>query len=333
MVGISKERQRANKETKKKLKSKWIQFLTVVKQSFNSLHISIKHYIFGFFVIIAIILMVNISGVVSAISRPLVRSQNDHRAVVVLTRGYETVGGYEELIQRNQMLEKHFIPNATSFIIFHEGNIGVNHQNYIQSKTSIPLQFMNVSESFVTEQTMEFYAPSKRYGDIQFGLGYRNMCNFWFCEFWNYLPNYKQIVRIDADCKFESNYHQMFELLDTNVAVYGLWESDFEFVTHGLRNFSVNFLKKHSVNVNESVPWSPSGPYTNVVGLNLDLLRQNSLLKEYISAVKESNNIYIYRWGDLPLWGEALKYFYDDHQHTVSTNISYFHGPDMQINP
>ncbi len=50
------------------------------------------------------------------------------------------------------------------------------------------------------------------------------------------------------------------------------------------------------------------GPYTNVVGLNLKEMRKNVLLTQYIKSIKKTDNIYIYRWGDHPLWGEALLY-------------------------
>jgi len=45
-----------------------------------------------------------------------------------------------------------------------------------------------------------------------------------------------------------------------------------------------------------------------------------------MNVVDKSNNIYIYRWGDLPLWGEVLEYFYKKHDYLIYNKINYFHG-------
>ena len=36
--------------------------------------------------------------------------------------------------------------------------------------------------------------------------------------------------------------------------------------------------------------------------------------------------IYIYRWGDLPLWGEVISYFYDKSDYLIYNKINYYHG-------
>ena len=69
----------------------------------------------------------------------------------------------------------------------------------------------------------------------------------------------------------------------------------------------------------------PSGPYTNVLALNLDKCRKNTVLTKYISSVKNSNNIYIYRWGDLPLWGEVANYFLKRNDVLLTKQIKYYH--------
>ena len=46
------------------------------------------------------------------------------------------------------------------------------------------------------------------------------------------------------------------------------------------------------------------GPYTNIILFNLKKIRENNLIFEYLEE-KNSNNIYRYRWGDLPIWGES----------------------------
>ena len=237
-------------------------------------------------------------------------------AVVVLTRGYSKKEGYSTLIKRNKKLERYYNKNIR-YIIFHEGNISENHQEYIQLQTIIPLNFVNVSKSFRTEK-IDFYPPTSR-----FSLDYRNMCNFWFCDFWMYLTDYNKILRIDEDCFYESDYNNVFNILDDKVAVYGLWSGDEEFVTKGLQDFTKTFMYQHN---KKPLKNKIGGPYTNVLGLNLKEMRKNMLLTQYIKTVKKSDNIYIYRWGDLPLWGEALSYCFPINSYTKSNQIQYYHG-------
>ena len=96
------------------------------------------------------------------------------KAIVVLTRGYSNVNRYNQLIERNKILEN-TISLDTDYIIFHEGNIPVEHQTYISNKTPcLDLQFINVEKDFKKINT--HIDPRTR----GFSLGYRNMCNFWF---------------------------------------------------------------------------------------------------------------------------------------------------------
>lgn len=243
-------------------------------------------------------------------------------ALVVLTRGYSNKKGYDKLLERNKCLEKFHNKNII-YIIFHEGNITDDHQQYIQANTILSLIFIDVSESFRKDK-IDFYNPT---WPIQFGLGYRNMCNFWFCDFWNYLQKYDKILRIDEDCSYYSDYNRVFELLDKKSVVYGNWANDDAFVTKGLNDFTQRFMIEKNIKIKRR---SPSGPYTNVLGLNLHELRKNILLKEYIYSIKKSNNIYNHRWGDLPLWGEALTYMFPDISHICSNQLQYYHGSHQQ---
>nr|QFG74718.1 MAG: glycosyltransferase sugar-binding region containing protein [Megaviridae environmental sample] len=242
-------------------------------------------------------------------------------AIVVLTRGYNEKNKYNNLLERNKCLERYY-NKSISYIIFHEGNITEDHQQYIQLNTIIPLIFIDVSDSFRKEE-INVYPPTRG-----FNLGYRNMCNFWFCEFWNYLTDYNKILRIDEDCLYYSDYNIIFNMLNDNTVLYGKWVKDKDFVTKGLSKFTHQFMKRNNKNIPifKLFNRTSSGPYTNVIGINLIKARQNMLFSKYIKAVKYSDNIYIYRWGDLPLWGEALTYFFPKNSYQKSKKIKYFHG-------
>ena len=75
-------------------------------------------------------------------------------------------------------------------------------------------------------------------------------------------------------------------------------DEDIEIVTHGMNNFTLNFLKKNGINGKNSRP--PTGPYTNIIAFNLLRIRKNQLLKKYMSEVDNSNYIYIYSGSYLP---------------------------------
>ena len=200
-------------------------------------------------------------------------------AIVVLTRGYPNINSYNQLIERNKILEKTIMSN-TDYIIFHEGNIPIEHQTYISNKTpSLDLQFVNVEKDF--KKPPVDIDPGTSY----FSLGYRNMCNFWFSNFWKYTEKYEKIVRIDEDIKLYSDINIIFNKLNTKLACYGNWQPDCGFVTKNLNNTTLKFFKE-KYNENK-VARGPSGPYTNVIGWNLKELRKNKKIFEYIEEVKK----------------------------------------------
>jgi len=241
-------------------------------------------------------------------------------AVCLLTRGYKDLSHYEKLIKRNKCLEKfnNHLYNV-DFIIFHEGNINIDHQKYISEQTpSIKFRFVDVSKDFKNDKKIEFYPPTKN-----FGLGYRNMCSFWFVGFWKYVCRYSKIIRIDEDCYIDFYFNDIFAKLDSKICVYGKYVFDSPKVTEGLNEFTQKFFERRGKIVETK---KPAGPYTNLIGLNLRLLRRNVVLEDYIKEINLSNNIYIYRWGDLPLWGEVLHYLYKDEDHLECKEIKYYHG-------
>jgi len=55
-----------------------------------------------------------------------------NNAIVCLTRGYHNLAQYDSLIERNKAIRLHINKNNQyPLIIFHEGNISEEHQDYI----------------------------------------------------------------------------------------------------------------------------------------------------------------------------------------------------------
>jgi hypothetical protein len=248
---------------------------------------------------------------------------NTKNAVIVLTRGYTDINKYDMLIKRNISIEKNLINKSIDILIFNENNISLEQQNHIKSFTpKLNILFINILE--------KAFLDDKKYIKVdksieKFSLGYRHMCSFWFVNFWNYVENYDKILRIDEDCIIDFNIDKVFYLLNDKVSIYGKWEKDCDYVTKGLNQFTINFLNNNLINNNLINNRTIYGPYTNIIALNLDKLRQNKLLFKYIDEVDKSNNIYTFRWGDLPLWGEVLLFFYNKEDHLLTSYIKYYH--------
>ena len=244
--------------------------------------------------------------------------------IAVLTRGYTNIQKYNILIKRNISIATNLNGLNIDILIFHEGNILENHQQYIMKFTpNLNIKFICIKEHAFKDdkKNIQLYEPTK-----SFGLNYRHMCSFWFVDFWKFVENYDLLLRIDEDCIIDFNIPSFFQLLYNNYAVYGLWTKDQEYVTHGLNAFTKEFLIENMFIKQPIISHAASGPYTNVFGLHLKLLRENSLIGKYVEKVKESNYIYIFRWGDLPLWGEVLYYLCNPKMYIKSKNIKYFHG-------
>jgi len=262
--------------------------------------------------------------------------KTEKNAIVVLTRGYTNILQYKTLINRNISISKNLnlVEQETiDILIFHEGNILQHHQLYISRFTpNLKLFFINIKEyAFKQDKKyIQVYQPTST-----FGLNYRHMCSFWFVDFWNYVEEYNKIIRIDEDCIIDFNISEIFCMLQSKVAIYGMWTKDDDFVTSGLNDFTRVFLKENIPDLNNHyiIKHNPSGPYTNVFCLNLTQLRDNKLIQKYIKEVKLSNCIYKFRWGDLPLWGEVLFYLCDPSSYIKTNKIKYFHGSHkVQIN-
>lgn len=249
-------------------------------------------------------------------------------AIVGLVRGYERPQQYNTLIERNKVLAKNNQKNI-DYIIFHEGNIPLKHQLHIYKHTpDLMITFVDVSDVFKKEDIE--HKMSHALGATR-RLGYRNMCNFWFCDFWKYVESYKKILRIDEDVIYKANILDMFSFIENKVCCYGSWQNDCNIATVGLGNFTIQYFKER---LNKEIkPFVQGGPYTNVFGLNLELLRENKELHDFIKAIYDSNNIYIHRWGDLPLWGIVLRFLYIEEDYVLSDTIKYFHGSNkMNVN-
>jgi hypothetical protein len=235
------------------------------------------------------------------------------KAIVTLSKGFSNDYDYGNLILRNKFIEQN-TKESYDIIIFYEGNISEKSQQHIKSKTKLTLTFVEIPRFDPIDGICFDSGLSEG-----FGWGYRHMCHFWFIGFLEYLKDYSYVLRIDDDCIVQSNIDEIFKELEDKVCVYGACAGDHKDVTKGMNDFSLQHIET------DLGPRDPSGPYTNLIGFNLLKIKSNERLKSYMDQVDISNNIYIYRWGDLPLWGESLHYLFDNNDHS-QLPIKYYHG-------
>jgi hypothetical protein len=234
---------------------------------------------------------------------------------------------YSKLILRNRAIQDNLVDKTIDILIFHEGNITSEHQRHIAKQTpELKILFVDVNNgmAFKSEKSKIVFHPDTS----RFGIGYRHMCSFWFVDFWHFVEDYDRMLRIDEDCFIDFNIDSVLENLDYKNFICGKWINDHDFVTIDLNKTTLLYLGLDTSNIE-----TPSGPYTNVFAVNLQIVRNNNLFRNYIKVIDNSENIYRYRWGDLPLWGDAIYYIFGMKTLLIDTSIRYVHeSHDMNVN-
>jgi len=258
-------------------------------------------------------------------------------AVTGLVRGYGDLSGYGVLLRRNQNIRKYISPRvdpfSTDYILFHEGDIPVSHQEYINEKSGMDFLFIDLC---VTPPRSGFDSKRERFNEVPemsgFGNGYRHMCHFWFIDFVDYLSGYTYAVRIDEDC-LVLDFPSVFDEMEARRLVFtsGGTIVDIPAAVVGLADFSRFYRSRQGLDYIDP-PGEQSGPMTNLMGLDLSFFRSNVQFRSFCRAVSDSGMIYTHRWGDLPLWGEYLRLYVDPRRVDLSFRaFRYYHGSHKVI--
>ncbi len=248
-------------------------------------------------------------------------------AVVVLTRGYDNLEKYDSLIKRNEAIFTKFYSKLKNvyfdIIIFHEGNILIEHQKYIQSKTpDLPLKFINIT--FHTNNMVNNICPPTELSK-RFTNGYKNMCYFWSIDFLEQLKEYNYIIRIDEDCIINELDNNIIDKYTKNNIMFSSAKyelSDDPNVMLGMDDLFTNFLSENNLFKKNELKM----PYTNFMIINIPFFHKNTLVQQILNKIKETNCIFSNRWGDLPIWGYILSYLIDKTHFIEDKSITYFHG-------
>jgi hypothetical protein len=258
-------------------------------------------------------------------------------AIVVLSKGYGSTQGYHNLIKRNVHILNNVFEKKTDtdIIIFHEGDIIKEHQQYISNFTpQLNLIFKDVkkTEPFTgfddsRDKVNNDLCPPTRQS-MMFRLGYKHMCHFWSIDFLDYLKEYKFIIRIDEDCFVYQYDKQILNKMgqDEKYFISPYFQGQDEwYVVVGLEKLWNDFLGV------KGIPCSTKFsdilcPYTNFMIIDIENIRKNKIISEFLLEVEKSHGIYSNRWGDLPIWGLILSSLIDKKHYGENKNIKYYHG-------
>lgn len=266
-------------------------------------------------------------------------------AVVTLIKGIRE-NHYSELLKRNKSIYKYLWKNNSAIastgpnpdiVLFYE-SISAKMKNYIQSATPqmpikfVPIQFTGFG-NFESKQA-KLVNPScpPNVESKNFGIGYKNMCRFWFMGFLEYVKEYDWVFRLDSDCELvtdvttvmsdqetlrgDSASHQRHTIVsapawmnllhDVNDGISRNTDGD---MVKGLGQFVREFASRKGLGKHAIDSWY--APYTNAVFFNTKWFRahqtmgfsdagskisQQEIVRQFMKEVDDSNCIYSNRW-------------------------------------
>ena len=235
---------------------------------------------------------------------------SSRKCIAVLTRGYEDLTKYQDLIERNESIHQNLQDKTIPILIFHEGNITQLQQTHISNQTpELNIRFIDVKSTQKAFRQEKESIPFEL-ETTAFSIGYRHMCSFWIIDFWHFVTEYDFLLRIDEDCSIDFNIDAIFQQMEIESIqiMTGHWGFDCEFVTRGLNDFTRTFLSNVLQIHFEEIPTRYVYGICCISGFHLTSLRKNPLLYLFLVELDFSNKIYSHRWGDGPLWGEIIGY-------------------------
>lgn len=223
-------------------------------------------------------------------------------AIVCLSKGYSSYKGYEELIQRNNLVSHH-IGNKYPLIIFNEGNIPADHQNYVKNSTSsLQISFQDISNVW-----------DNNYPTASMG-------KFFAYDIWEYCKDYENVMRIDTDCHVLKCTNDPFSLLKDNVFLKSVdWAED-----HYPTNSTLPFFISNLLNLPVNAFYNHKFPYTNIYLSNVNFWRQPEVYN-ILASICNNPALKTHRWGDLPILGSLLNVYAKDRVSALE-GLSYYHG-------
>jgi hypothetical protein len=246
-------------------------------------------------------------------------------AIVCLTRGYSKLSSYLPLIRRNYSIydvinrkRKRQYP----LIIWHEGNIPVEHQLYVFAhEWNDDVRFIDISRVFRLPRTIKEQDLAESWS-----IGYRLMCRFNSYYIWQYTRPFDYVMRFDEDCILTSSTDDPFETLSE---INGDFAAPmFTAESHRLTNRTLSAFVQSFAAAQGKQPanlYNQVFPYTNCYVTRTAFWRQPEV-QQFLEAVRHDPNSLRHRWGDLPVLGVALNMFAAPDKVCRLPAMHYWHG-------
>lgn len=209
-----------------------------------------------------------------------------NNAIVCLTRGYNQISKYGNLINRNICIHKFLNQDCRyPLVIFHEGNIPAHHQKHVEENSK--------------GQTIKWVDIS----DVWSG-GYEGMCRFQGLHLWEKCAEYDYIMRIDEDCFITSCPVDPFTVIGDNVYLRSVYWSE----SHGETNATLPHALQRLTGVPHEQYYNDKFVYTNVSLSSVKFWLEPKMHK-LLTTLCMSHEQRANRWGDLPLLGALLNLY------------------------
>lgn len=248
----------------------------------------------------------------------------------LLTRGYPNEQYYGRLIQRNEYIYQNFNRHQTQqypLIIFHEGNIPKQHQDFILSyNKNDNVSFVDISKDFKWPSNL----PISQMMDSGFHPGYRLMCRFNCFHVWDYVSEYDYMFRVDEDTFIGELSYDVFQYMDDNNLDYLVGRFCEE--THSLTNTTIPEKAHQLLGERWTVEMYDQNdlwvPYSNLLIAKVSLFKQPDVQK-FLKELTDDPRFLTHRWGDHVVQGIVLKAFSSPEKIGYIPDFEYMHGSHM----
>ncbi len=243
-------------------------------------------------------------------------------AIVGLVRGYDTIEGYERLIQRNRLIHRNFNEQFDyPLLIFHEGNIRLKHQKVMQNLTP------NIT--FIDISGRAFILPENIPNEWQKNLGYKHMCKFYGMQIYDILSDYDYFWRLDDDSLIYNKInYDVFDLMESNNYVYGFIHGEQEYhqeTVETLPAFTRDYIDRQGADIKCGMDAIDAYYYYSNFTITSVKFWHKPEVEAYLKAIDDYQGIYRHRWGDAVIQTLALKKFAEQEKTHHFQDISYAH--------
>jgi len=266
-----------------------------------------------------------------------------------------------ELLNSLQALEKHYLqywPIAVT--IFSDGEFSKEVQARMRLLIPHACEVVFVHTGWVFNTPPYEFSENEKWGinnyHPEFGIGYRNMCYFYFNRImWHkHMRNYRWYIRLDTDSFIQSSVsYDFIDYVMCTGCTYGWYASsiDADWATNELDKVTLEFLKEvheSSIIINDtthggkpmtlpvdkdffSTRITPNGYtdrfiyYNNFEIVDLDWMRSDAYTK-YAEYLRKSGGIFKYRWGDAPMRTLAAHLLLKKQRVCRITGFDYIHS-------